>query len=83
MFRIFSRVQLAYLAVFVIICAGLYAYEALYVWPAQKCEAEGAWWNARDRECDTPIEIWRITGRGGPHPAPPAGRRAAPPAARP
>jgi hypothetical protein len=75
MFRIFSRVQLAYLAVFLIICAGLYAYEAIYVWPAQRCEASGAWWNARDRECDTPIQVWRITGRS-PRPA-----RTGPPAA--
>ncbi|MBV9994650.1 MAG: hypothetical protein JO127_05495 [Caulobacteraceae bacterium] len=76
MFRIFSRVQLAYLAVFLLICAGLYVYEAMYVWPAQRCEADGAWWNARDRECDTPIQIWRITGK-----APRA--RAAPPSAAP
>jgi hypothetical protein len=63
MFRIFTRVQLAYLAAFVLVCGGIFAYQAVFVWPAQKCEADGAWWNPRDRECDTPMEIWHFTGR--------------------
>jgi hypothetical protein len=61
------------------IAAGLFAYEAYYVWPVQRCEANGHWWDAKDHACATPIQIWEITGRA-PHPAgtpaparPPAG----------
>jgi len=90
MLRIFTRVQLTYLGIFVLISAGLWAYEAIFVWPAQKCEAAGAWWNPRDHECDTPLEIWRFTGRtphltpppsAPPAPARPAAVAAGPPAA--
>jgi hypothetical protein len=58
-----TRVQYAYLGLFFFACAGVYAYEALYVWPAQKCESNGGWWDPKDRACATPVPIWRITGR--------------------
>lgn len=45
-------------------------YEWRYVWPVQKCEQHGAWWDPRDRQCLTPMPIWRITQRGGPPVAP-------------
>jgi hypothetical protein len=35
----------------------------IYVWPAQRCEQAGAWWDARDHECLTPIPVARFTGR--------------------
>ena len=38
-------------------------YQAWVIWPMQKCERAGAWWDARDRECLAPIPIWRLTGR--------------------
>ena len=38
------------------------AYEWVYVMPAKKCESGGDWWDNRDRQCLTPIPIWRITG---------------------
>jgi hypothetical protein len=72
MFRLFARVQFIYLGIFLAACAGLFAYESIFVWPPQRCEAKGSWWNAQDRECDTPILIWRLTGRAPhrPRPAP-------------
>lgn len=63
MFRLISRVQVAYVGLFLIVCAGVFAYEALYIWPMQQCEADGGWWSARYRACATPVPIWRITGR--------------------
>jgi hypothetical protein len=48
-------------------------YQMVFVWPVQRCEARGDWWDAQYRECLTPMAIWRITGRLAPSP-PPAGR---------
>lgn len=61
------------LIIFLFISAGLVAYEYLYVIPAKKCEAASLWWDQRDRECLTPMPIWKITGRMPDHvvPAPP------------
>ena len=42
------------------------AYEWWYVWPAQKCDRAGAWWDPEDRQCLAPLPIWRITGRPSP-----------------
>jgi hypothetical protein len=33
------------------------------VWPAQRCDREGLWWDQRDRQCLSPIPIERFTGR--------------------
>ncbi len=38
-------------------------YEWRYVWPVRACEEKGAWWDPKDRECLTPMPIWRITNR--------------------
>ena len=40
------------------------AYEMYYVWPERRCDEQGAWWDPQDRQCLTPMPIWRITGRG-------------------
>jgi hypothetical protein len=80
MFRLISRVQVAYVGLFLIACVGVFAYESLYIWPMQRCEADGGWWSARYRMCATPMAIWRITGRPPPaaqaapkHPSPQPG----------
>jgi len=63
MLRLFSRLHFAYLGLFLIACGGIFAYQALYVWPIERCEAQGLWWDPQDHICATPIPIWRITGR--------------------
>jgi hypothetical protein len=63
MLRIFSRVQLAYLCLFLCASALLFGYAAVEVWPAERCNSEGGWWDPQDRICATPIPIERITGR--------------------
>ena len=45
MFRLMTRVQVAYIGLFLIVCAGVFAYEALYIWPMQQCESDGGWWS--------------------------------------
>ncbi|HUZ13310.1 MAG TPA: hypothetical protein VMU93_10715 [Caulobacteraceae bacterium] len=68
MLRILTRVQIAYLCLFFLVCAGMFAFQALHVWPIERCERHGGWWSAKYRMCATPIPIWRITGHG-PRPA--------------
>ena len=63
MLRLLTRVQLAYVGLFLAACVGVFIYQANYVWPAQHCEQHGNWWSAKYHECATPIPIWRITGR--------------------
>jgi len=63
MYRLIGRVQIAYLGLFVLVCAGVFAYESMFIWPMQSCESNGGWWSAKYRECATPIPVWRITGR--------------------
>ena len=63
MLRLVSRAQIAYLGLFLVACAAMFAYDALYVWPVQRCEAHGGWWSGRYRMCAQPIPIWHFTGR--------------------
>lgn len=85
-----DRLKLIFLVIFAVCCVGIWTYQALYVWPRNKCEAMGDWWDWRDRVCAVPMPIWRFTGRGIPQPeipAQPAGVKpapaTAPPAAKP
>ena len=61
--RTIDRVKILFLGVFLLISAGMFAYQAYFVWPRERCEASGAWWDPKDRLCATPMPIWRITGR--------------------
>jgi len=63
MLPILSKIHLAYLGLLIITCGVMFAYEAKYVWPIQKCEAHGGWWSAKYDMCAQPMPIWRITGR--------------------
>ena len=64
--RFYAHFKWYFLAVVIIAAAGLWAYQALYIWPRQRCEAAGDWWDDKDRRCGVPIAIWRITGRPPP-----------------
>jgi hypothetical protein len=69
--RTIDRVKLVFLLIFAILCVIAWSYQALYVWPRNKCEKMGDWWDWRDRVCAVPMPIWRITGRA-PGPETPA-----------
>jgi hypothetical protein len=63
MTRFYNRLMLGFTAVFVAAVAVAFAYQFLYVIPAQKCEATCAWWEPHTRICATPIYLPHITGR--------------------
>jgi hypothetical protein len=63
MLRLFSRVQLAYVGLFFVVCLGLFYYQANYIWPMQRCEQGGGWWSVRYHACARPMPIWHFTGR--------------------
>ena len=61
--RWITNVKLIVLAAFFVASAGAAWYDWVYIWPVKRCDARGAWWDVRDRQCLTPLPIWRITGR--------------------
>jgi hypothetical protein len=61
--RTIDRLKLIFLAAFAILSAGAFVYHIGWVWPGQKCEAAGDWWDWRSRTCARPILISDITGR--------------------
>jgi hypothetical protein len=70
--RSIDRLKLIFLVIFAICCVIIWTYQALYVWPRNKCEAMGDWWDWHDRVCAVPMPIWRFTGRAPTQPTPPA-----------
>ena len=63
MTRFYSRLMLGFTAVFMAAVAVAFAYQFIYVIPAQKCEAVGSWWEPHSRICATPVYLPHITGR--------------------
>jgi hypothetical protein len=57
------QVQIGVLAAFVLIFVGLLIYQSLYIWPVQRCEAHGDWWDEKDHVCAVPVPISMFTGR--------------------
>jgi hypothetical protein len=80
-----DRIKLTFLAVFLVACGAILFYHARYVWPRDRCEAHGGWWDERDTECATPMPIWTFTHRvpGEVAPATPRAALAKPVAAKP
>ncbi|MDC7682826.1 hypothetical protein PQU92_06035 [Asticcacaulis sp. BYS171W] len=61
--RTLFRVKLGFLAVFILISAGILIYGVFYEMPRRKCEAAGGWWTDKYRSCETPIYLPLLTGR--------------------
>jgi len=66
-----KRLSTLFLGLFGVLVAGVFAYQALWAAPGERCEARGQWWADEGRICAQPISIAEITGRPIP------GRRAA------
>ena len=75
--RSIDRLKLIFLVIFAICCVFIWTYQALYVWPRNKCEAMGDWWDWHDRVCAVPMPIWRFTGRLPTQPPPPSAAKPA------
>ncbi|MCF8504904.1 MAG: hypothetical protein K9G59_08315 [Caulobacter sp.] len=58
-----TRLKLFFLVLFAVGTVGIWAYQIFYVWPAQKCDDRGAWWDRKGRVCATPLYIPSLTGR--------------------
>jgi hypothetical protein len=58
-----DRIKLIFLGLFVLACGAIFAYHALFVWPKERCEAHGDWWDDQDRVCAVPMPIWTFTHR--------------------
>jgi hypothetical protein len=61
--RTIDRLKLIFLGLFAFLSAGVFVYHIGWVWPGQKCEEAGDWWDWRTRTCAHPILISDITGR--------------------
>jgi hypothetical protein len=64
MTRWFASAKMFVIGAFLIASLVTVGYQMYYVWPQKRCDERGAWWDDRDRQCLTPMPIWRITGRG-------------------
>ena len=60
---VIDRIKLLFLGLFILSAGAVWAYQALYAWPRQACEAHGDWWDDRDRQCAIPMPIWTFTHR--------------------
>ena len=63
MTRFYNRLMVGFLALFVVGVVTVFAYQIIYVIPAQKCEALGDWWEPQSRVCAAPVYLPHITGR--------------------
>ncbi len=63
MSRIIDRLKLVFLGVFAVLTAAVFGYHAYFVWPGERCEAKGDWWDPETRVCAHPVLISDITGR--------------------
>ena len=63
MYQSFRYLRWIMLAVFATVCAGLWGYQVLVVWPRARCEAQGNWWDDKDRICAIPVPLTTLTGR--------------------
>ena len=52
-----TRLSVLFFASFAVLVGGVFAYQALVVAPAERCEAGGGWWDAEGEVCARPIAI--------------------------
>jgi hypothetical protein len=67
MIKAFQNAKLIVFALFLVVTAGMWAYEILYALPKERCEKAGAWWAPKYRACGVPLDVSSFTGRA--HPA--------------
>lgn len=57
------RIKLFFLALFAVGCVAIWSYQIFYVWPKDRCEGHGGWWDGKRRLCAQPILLPKLTGR--------------------
>lgn len=51
------------MGLFLLAGAAVWAYQLIWGWPGERCEARGGWWDPAERICGQPIYIPDLTGR--------------------
>ncbi len=49
-----TRLKIAFVVVFAVACAGVWAYTALYAWPRDRCAEKHGVWDGKARQCRFP-----------------------------
>jgi hypothetical protein len=57
------RLKLIFVCIFAVACVLIWALQIFYVWPRDRCEARGNWWDPQARVCATPVSLSTLTGR--------------------
>ena len=52
-----KRLTVLFFATFAVLLGGVFAYQALVVAPADRCEAGGGWWDPEGAVCARPISV--------------------------
>ena len=63
--RAINRLKLVFIGIFAIAGIAIWTYHLMWVWPGQRCEARGGWWDWHTRTCATPVPLQMLTGRPG------------------
>jgi hypothetical protein len=66
MINAFRNARLIVFAIFLVVTAGMWAYEIFYALPKERCEKAGAWWAPKYRACGIPLDVSSFTGRNHP-----------------
>jgi hypothetical protein len=61
--RTIERLKLAFLVIFAVCCVAIWTAHLMFIWPGQRCEAKGMWWDWRERTCALPVPLQVFTGR--------------------
>ena len=61
--RTITRIKLLFVGVFFVACCGVWAYQVFYIWPREKCEQGGGWFDPGSRQCGRVIYLPDVTGR--------------------
>jgi hypothetical protein len=63
--RFINRLKLVFIGVFAVAGVLVWTYHLVWVWPGQRCEAHGGWWDWHTRACATPVPLSMFTGKPG------------------
>ncbi len=58
-----KRLSFMFFGLFAVLVAGAMTFQAFWLNPGKRCEAQGNWYDVETRICATPIYVPNITGR--------------------
>jgi hypothetical protein len=61
--RTINRLKIIFVGLFLVSCAGVFAYHYMWVWPKARCEARGGAWAGKWMKCGTIYSIETLTRR--------------------